>query len=152
MCWSLLQVLHHLYPQHILQAGQMVCQRFYDWVGVPNPPLGRFAWLQKIAISGSVCPITKVLTSLGLSLQILGSFHCTNFLPHFQSILLITVLFHSILSITLPPRNPSWSHPHPPPIHLQIYSIFPSQGDPYFPPSLYITILGLCIVAWLSFT
>ena len=41
--WSPPQALNHHCPQNILQEGQLVGERFCDWVGVPVPPLGAYA-------------------------------------------------------------------------------------------------------------
>lgn len=99
-------------------------------------------------------------TSLGSSLHIIGSFHCTGLPYHSSNALQVYSLPSFSPSILFPLNLPNWSHcPHPPP-RLQfthkIISISTYQEEPCAPPtyqSLLLCLISLVwIGAWLSFT
>lgn len=91
----------------------------------PSPAIGSPAWLQKMASSDSVFPIT-------------GSPHedpvfraCTVQVPHHPANAAPLQLFLPALFLY---PSPSVSHPFPPQFTSKFYSISPSQRDPYAPP------------------
>jgi hypothetical protein len=120
--WPLPQVLHHLYPQHIL-TGRTNCRLNVLWLDLClSLSTGSLAWFQKMANSGSISPITRSLPwghphrSQGVSTA-LGFYVAPKMLP----------------TSTLPPSPshliPPVRVPTQPQSTLKIYSIFPSQRN-----------------------
>ena len=84
MAWALPQFLLHLYPC-TSNCGSKILD--LDWC--PNPITGRHAWLQEVAISSSIFPISRSLPQahphrfLGISL-LLGFQFIPEMIPLFQ--------------------------------------------------------------------
>lgn len=140
--------------------GRTNCGSNVLWVGwCLHAFIGSFSWLQEIAISGSISPTTRILTSVHLhrflGVSIVLGFHVIQEMPH----------QHHQSQFSLPLSSPHLIPPVSP--QTPSSSQFPPSLDPfclfYFPfsvrfkhpplgPPCYLASLGLCVVAWLSFT
>jgi hypothetical protein len=140
--WSLCDDCARFLSQHILEAEQIVGQKFCGWVGVPIPPLevlpGYRRWL-------FLAPYPPFLGVLGSPSWIPGCFHCPRCLAHprdaspFQLSLLRSST-HLILPVFTPTPTSS-QHPHPPLMSI----LFPllSEIHTSLSPPCYLALLGL---------
>ena len=112
--------------------GRTNCGSNVLWVGwCLHAFIGSFSWLQEIAISGSISPTTRILTSVHLhrflGVSIVLGFHVIQEMPHqhHQSQFSLPLSSPHLIP-PVPPRPPLLASSLPP-LTPSVYFISPSQ-------------------------